>query len=60
MLMMSMKSETLVETIQRSHLFDPLRVQAGNYKSRSRNLLPEEYRTKLKQIKKDAVLESDQ
>lgn len=58
--MMSMKSETLVETIQRSHLFDPLRVQAGNYKSRSCNLLPEEYWTKLKLIKKDAVLESDQ
>jgi hypothetical protein len=58
--MMPMESDALIERIQYSHLFDPLRVQAGNYRSRICNLLPEQYWTKLKRIKKDAVFESDQ
>jgi hypothetical protein len=58
--MIFMESELLIEQIQRGHLFDSLRVQAGNYRSRSCNLLPEEYWIKLKLIKKDAVLEPDQ
>lgn len=55
-----MKNQTIEKNTYISDLFNSIRVEAGNYRSRSYNLLPKEYWIKLKKIKEYAVLESDE
>lgn len=55
-----MKTQIIEEQTYKSYLSNSIRAEARNYKSRGCNLLPEEYWIELKQIKKDAVLVSNQ